>query len=63
MNVKQLKEKLSEYPDHMDVFMDERLTDFRFGLLNSVTSREIPFSEDPDGPELSRDTVVILSED
>lgn len=63
MTKAQLIKALEPSPDNMDVFMDVRLTDFRFGLLNGVTSSEIPFMEDPDGPELSRDTVIILSED
>ncbi|WP_300440640.1 hypothetical protein [Christiangramia sp.] len=63
MIVRKLIEKLQEYPSHMEVFLAERKSDFAYGLLNSVHSREIPFMEDPDGPELNRDTVIILDEE
>lgn len=62
MTKKDLIKALEPYPDNMDVFMAERTSDFAYGLLNSVSSREIPFMEEPDGPELSRDTVIILDE-
>lgn len=62
MTVKELKSELSKYPDNMDVFMDERYTDFTYGLLNSVCQKEIEFSEDPDSKPWATDTVVILSE-
>ena len=63
MTVKQLKAELGKYPDHLDVFLDERLTDFTYGLCNSTSSREINFMEEPGGEPLAKDTVVILSED
>ena len=62
MNVKQLKEELNKYPDHMDVFMAERKTEFAYGLLNSVTSDIINFTEEPGGEVLSSDKAVILDE-
>lgn len=64
MTVKELKEKLAEYPDHMEIFMAERKTEFTYGLLNSVKSDEIDFKENPyDEEVLARDTVVILDEE
>ncbi len=63
MTVKELKEKLEQYPDNMDVFVDERQTDFAYGPVNSVSQKEIDFMEDPDGKAMSRDEVVILSEE
>jgi len=63
MTKAELINALEPFPDYMDVFMDERVSDFRYGLLNSVTSKEINFSEDPDGPVLSSDAVIILSEE
>ena len=62
MTVKELKEELSKYPDNMDVFMAERTTDFAYGLVDEVSSKEISFMEEPDGKILSTDTVVIISE-
>ena len=63
MIVKDLIEKLKQYPDNMEVFMDERITDFTYGLLNSVTEKEINFMEEPGGTILSRDKVIVLSEE
>lgn len=63
MTAKELIEKLKQYPDNMEVFMDERITDFTYGLLNSVAEKEINFMEEPGGPILSRDKVIVLSEE
>lgn len=75
MTVKQLREELEKYPDNMDVFMAERKTAFAYGLLNSVRSDEITFSEDEynshteakedweEVDEPPKETVVILDEE
>lgn len=63
MKVGQLKKQLEQFPDDMDVFIDERTTEFTYGLLNTVTMQEIPFMEEPGGKVMGKDTVVILSED
>lgn len=67
MTVKELKEKLAEYPDNMDVFVAERKTEFAYGLINSVRIEEITFAENPDfdvdEEVLARDTVVIIDEE
>lgn len=62
MTVKELKEKLEHCPDNMDVFIDERVTDFTYGLLNTVTVKGINFVEEPGSEVLARETCVILSE-
>ena len=63
MSVKELKEKLSKYPDSMLVFVAERKTEFAYGLVNSVTTRCINFSEDPDSDPMANDDVVVLDEE
>ena len=63
MTVKELKQKLEKYPDNMEVFIDERLTEFKYGLLNSVRSKKIDFVEEPEGEVLANEEVVILCED
>jgi hypothetical protein len=63
MTVKKLKEELAKYPDNMEVFLAERKTEFTYGLLNGVHSKEIAFMEDPDGEVLATDNVVILDEE
>lgn len=65
MTKKELIEAIQHLPDNMDVFMDERLTDFTYGLVNSVQVKEIEFKEDaaPDSRVLAKDKVIILMED
>lgn len=64
MTVKELKQILENHPDNMDVFIDERVSDFTYGLLNSVHKREdVNFMEEPGGKVISKDTIIILSED
>ena len=63
MNIAELKAKIEHLPDYMEVFMDERSTEFRYGLVNSCAVREISFKEDPDGEVLSTDNVLVLSEE
>lgn len=56
--------KLTEgWPDNLDLFVNERITDFKYGLVESVKRKEIPFSEEPGGKTLSTDEVIVLSED
>ena len=63
MTKAELIKRLKKYPDNMDVFIDERLTEFRYGLLNSVRSKEIVFKEEPEGEPLAEAEVIILCED
>jgi hypothetical protein len=64
MTVKELKEKLNQYPDNMSVFLAERKTEFSYGLLNSVRSKQIDFKEDPDDKKaMATDTVIVLDEE
>lgn len=63
MTVKELKTELEKYPDNMDVFMSERLTEFKYGLVNSCKMKTINFSEEPGGEIEARDEVVILDEE
>lgn len=63
MTVKELREKLAEYPDHLDVYVAERKTEFAFGYINSIYKQEIDFMEEPGGEPLSRDAVIVLDEE
>lgn len=63
MNVRQIIELLSQYPEEMDVFFDAKSTEFTYGLVNEVDSKVINFLDGPGGRVLATDTVVILSED
>lgn len=63
MIVKELKEILASLPDNMQVFMDERKTEFRYGLVNSAEVKEIDFTEDVFGHVLAKEKVLALSEE
>lgn len=62
MTLKQFREVTKDLPDHMDIFLDERVSDFRYGLTNSITVKEIDFMEEPDGEALSTGKAIVLSE-
>jgi len=68
MNIKELKEKIKDLPDTMDVFLADRKTDFGYGLANSCYTKEIFFTDDetPDEEQIAnapRETVFILDEE
>jgi hypothetical protein len=63
MTVKELKEKLNKFPDNTDVFVDERYTEFTYGIVNSVHMMEIDLVEEPGGDSLAQQDVVIISEE
>jgi len=63
MTIAQLKEAIKDFPDNMDVFVCERKTDFSYGLVNSVYTKEINFSEEPGGEIEARDIVVVIDEE
>lgn len=64
MTVKELKLELEKYPDNMDIFIDERVTEFTYGLLNSVNKKKIDFFDDiSDSTPLSCDICIVLSEE
>jgi hypothetical protein len=60
MSIKELKEILAKHPDHMEVFMAERKTEFTYGMVNSAEVKEIAFSESPGDEILATDHVLIL---
>jgi len=63
MTVKELKEAIENLPDSMDVFMDERRTEYNYGLVNSAFVREIDFSDEWDEAVVATDKVLIISEE
>ncbi|HAY3504312.1 TPA: hypothetical protein JRX02_002938 [Elizabethkingia anophelis] len=66
MTVKQLKEKIENLPDNMDVFIGERVTEYSYGLVNSVEVRNILFydMDDPDNEDIqAKDEVLVLTEE
>ena len=63
MTKKELEEKLNEFPENTQVFMGKRVTEFGYGLVNSVYMKEIPLSEDEDGEELATEQVIVIDEE
>lgn len=62
MTIKELKQKIADLPDNMDVFVDERYSEFKYGLVNSTYTKNIDFYEDPwDETPLASGTVLILT--
>ena len=63
MTVKELKEKIKNLPDNMQVFMDERKTDCRYGLVNSARVDNVDFiCEDFETVEWSEDSLILDEE-
>jgi hypothetical protein len=62
MKAHDLARKLLE-GENLDVFLDERQTEFTYGILNTVREGTINLKEQIDGDTLSTDDVIILSED
>lgn len=64
MNIKQLKEKIANLPDNMEVFVAERKTEFDYGLVNSAYIKTVNyFMVDPHGEILTEDEVFMLDEE
>jgi hypothetical protein len=68
MKVGELTKILESIDDkNMDIFIDERLTEFKYGLVNGANVKEINFTEDPepdpDSDVFAKETVLVLSED
>ncbi|MEA1849216.1 hypothetical protein U9K52_09855 [Chryseobacterium sp. MHB01] len=70
MNIGQLKEKIKDLPDTMEVFIGERVTEFAYGLVNTGEVRNIRFhyaddaEEDEEGedPSVLEDVFVLTEE-
>ncbi len=62
MTAHELAKKLLAGED-LDIFIEENTTDFKYGLLNSVTKRMISFSEDPADDPISEYEVIVLSDE
>lgn len=64
MTLGEFRKLTREMPDTIDLYVGERLTEFRYGLVNSATFKTIKFSEEPDGSgESAIDEVLVLEED
>jgi len=64
MTKKQLIQALKKYPNDMEVFIDTESIqqEFQYNQFSTVSTKEIGFSEIPNGLCVAKDTVIILSE-
>lgn len=46
MNVKELKEKIKDLPDNMDVFIEQTNDEFRCSIVKDVNVLELMFTDD-----------------
>ena len=51
MTVKQLKQELENISDNTEIFLAQRKTEFGYGLLNSIYTKEVFFTEDENPSE------------
>lgn len=62
MTLGEFRKLTDKFPDHLDLFIEERITDFMYGLVESVEKKKINFSEAPEGKSLVKAEVIILSD-
>lgn len=66
MTIKELKEIIKDLPDNMDVYIDERVTEYAYGLANSGFVKEILFYDEDDITNediQAKEKVFILTEE
>lgn len=63
MTKKDLIKALEPFDENMEVFLDERVSEFDYGLLNTVRVQKINFKEDPSGKTLTSYNCIVLSEE
>lgn len=64
MNLREFRERTKNMPDTTDIYIGERLTEFRYGLVNSARYKEILMTEEPDGSgECAPEYVILLEDD
>ena len=62
MNVAQLKEKLNDYPDNMEIAIRSTESEFSFAPINQLTEVDVDFKEDPHGKVLNTQKCLLLDE-
>ncbi len=64
MTVQNLIKILQGYPPNMEVYIRELSSAFQYSPVESIEKKEIGFTEEPDDKRpLSKDTVLILSDE
>lgn len=63
MNIKELKEKIKDLPDLMDVFIKQENEEFGLSEAQQAKVVKASFSENPGGPVLAKDKVFLLTDE
>lgn len=64
MTVKQLKQAIADLPDHMDVFMGVRDSEFDYALVGSAEVKNMDFfNTSSDKKPMGQDKVLVIEED
>lgn len=59
MNIKQLKEKIKDLPDHMDVFIRQQNDEFELSLAYRAEVKDVTFSDED---LTANDTCLVLTD-
>lgn len=67
MTLGQFRKQTAKMPDDLELFIERNLhvdpTDFPIAPVDEIEKKEVPFREEPDGPELTRYQVLVIKED
>lgn len=63
MTVKELKEKINDLPDDMEVMLEQTKEEFKYGLLNTIKVNEELFIDPFFQVTLITDESIILSDE
>lgn len=63
MTLGEFRKKTAGMPDHLDLFVGERVTEYQYGLVNSVELKTIGFMEDYlDTQPVAKAEVLVIDE-
>lgn len=63
MTIKELKEKINDLPDDMEVMLEQTKEEFKYGLLNTIKVNEELFIDPFFQVTLITDESIILSDE
>lgn len=63
MTIKELKEKIKDLPDDMEVMLEQTKEEFKYGLLNTIKVNEELFIDPFFRVTLMTDESIILSDE
>lgn len=63
MNIKELKEKIKDLPDHMEVTIQQENDEFPLSLAQEAKVIKASFSEEPGGKALAKEDVLLITDE